>query len=945
MNKKRKFTRIALAGALFLGIAGTALVGCKDYDDDIDALRTDVDANKTAIAANKAAIESIQAQIQAGYILTDVKSDGNGGIIVTLSNGKTYEIKKGEKGEGVSIQGEKGEKGETPEFSIDNNGHLIAKWKDGSEPTDCGEVIKTPEITMTIDEKTGQLVYNGTPIGQVVGKDGVDGKVDPELFKIIDGVLYYGEKDLGNVVGAKGDTPELPDYHFIINDEGWLCYYIGEDQTKTTKIGEVTGKDGSSITANNIKFTFENGKLFLQIGEKPEEVEKQQLIDFTENLFSVVDDILYVAGKSTGINLNGNIWMRSTAETLVLNLPVYEGEKMTYQEIGLPTFNYVNALMTSVLYVPSSTDKQVHAYEIVFKKQDNQTTIHTYSNKTVDISFKVYPNVKYDKDLYEVSFDSPIELTKAAPSIEVVSVTPDWKVKVNIKDAATDKNYASSLVIKDLKNKRTIASDYFIINPATKEGQAVILDKNNKEVGEGITDNTLVIALDNANGIQILEEAKVYLKQGETSVAFSDLNLPDAKISYTLKNGGDNAYFTLDKETGLVKLAKAGTSAVDKKCVVTVSATFDGKVLYEKDVNIKIGTKSTQTSDMNYTMASLTLNGTETDVNGWDVNAVIDAMNVTTSEFEQSVIFTAENNSANYTLAYNSTTKKLTVKAAKDIAASKSAITLKGKFTAPGSSLTITVTINKTVYANYVFSVVENPKTVTPQLIGDKYVTKALLEEVVKFQKANNSDQDITCEFKEHEDGTEVGLDIDRAANTIKAKNTDAAVPLNGVTETLVATVYNDAAHTVLIESKEITVTFKSPVESIVPTDASVSDNRTTQEIDLRKQIQITDIFKNKLVQKDGTFKDATALDLSWNSSAPEETADKVNFEIYTDKACKTAYTGDNATISKKENKFVWKNLGDRLNKAEVLYVKVTFNSTVVVLDTVITVTVNPVAE
>ena len=221
MNKKQKFTRIALVGALFLGIAGTALVGCKDYDDDIDALRTDVDANKTAIAANKAAIESIQAQIKAGYILTDVKSDGNGGIIVTLSNGQQYEIKKGEQGEkgdqgdqGVKgekgdegkqgmqgIPGEAGKAGDTPEFSI-KNGHLIATWTDGST-TDCGElpVAKLPEIKLELSN--GDLIYNGTNLGHVAGKDG---EIQADLFKIREGILYYGEKELGEVVGAKGET-------------------------------------------------------------------------------------------------------------------------------------------------------------------------------------------------------------------------------------------------------------------------------------------------------------------------------------------------------------------------------------------------------------------------------------------------------------------------------------------------------------------------------------------------------------------------------------------------------------------------------------------------------------------------------------------------------------------------------------------------------------------
>ena len=92
MNRKWKFTGFVLASALLLGSTGTFLVGCKDYDDDISHLQQQIDANKKAI-------EGIEAQIKAGAILTKVESDGAGGVKVTLSNGQTYHIEKGAKGE------------------------------------------------------------------------------------------------------------------------------------------------------------------------------------------------------------------------------------------------------------------------------------------------------------------------------------------------------------------------------------------------------------------------------------------------------------------------------------------------------------------------------------------------------------------------------------------------------------------------------------------------------------------------------------------------------------------------------------------------------------------------------------------------------------------------------------------------------------------------------
>ncbi len=64
MNKKWKLISYVLAGALFLGVSGTTLTGCKDYDDDIDSLNARVDeVAKSASEALDSKVKALETQI------------------------------------------------------------------------------------------------------------------------------------------------------------------------------------------------------------------------------------------------------------------------------------------------------------------------------------------------------------------------------------------------------------------------------------------------------------------------------------------------------------------------------------------------------------------------------------------------------------------------------------------------------------------------------------------------------------------------------------------------------------------------------------------------------------------------------------------------------------------------------------------------------------------
>ena len=83
---KKKILTSLLMGA-FLFASTSMIMSCKDYDDDINNLQAQIDKNTKAI-------DGLTTQLQNGGVITSVDGITNG-VKVTLSNGKTFEIKNG----------------------------------------------------------------------------------------------------------------------------------------------------------------------------------------------------------------------------------------------------------------------------------------------------------------------------------------------------------------------------------------------------------------------------------------------------------------------------------------------------------------------------------------------------------------------------------------------------------------------------------------------------------------------------------------------------------------------------------------------------------------------------------------------------------------------------------------------------------------------------------
>ena len=138
-----------LFGALALA-TGASFVGCKDYDDDIDAVNARVDGIEKTLS-------ELQAQV-GGYVKSVVYDASTGKLTVTGADSKEYTIPMPE---------------ELPSYTLDvtKDGKITLK-KDGKEVSsgtiDIPEIPEIPTYKefdpLLLTVKDGYVYYDGTKI-------------------------------------------------------------------------------------------------------------------------------------------------------------------------------------------------------------------------------------------------------------------------------------------------------------------------------------------------------------------------------------------------------------------------------------------------------------------------------------------------------------------------------------------------------------------------------------------------------------------------------------------------------------------------------------------------------------------------------------------------------------------------------------------------------------
>ena len=216
MNKK--FLSAILFGVLMVSSTGT-FVSCKDYDDDIENLQGQINANAEAI-------KTINDLVAKGSVISSVEPTANG-IIIKLSDGKSYTIENGKDGndgkpadvwtigedgfwykndqkteyKAVGSNGTNGADGVNGGFYRPNtatgNFDYVVVGKDGKETvTDSGIAWKVGGNNITAVVTDGDVILQGVP--------GIpDGKVVIPRNNVLRSLVFVPEVYVEGIPGMR----------------------------------------------------------------------------------------------------------------------------------------------------------------------------------------------------------------------------------------------------------------------------------------------------------------------------------------------------------------------------------------------------------------------------------------------------------------------------------------------------------------------------------------------------------------------------------------------------------------------------------------------------------------------------------------------------------------------------------------------------------------------
>lgn len=205
MKKNQKLAGVAFRWALFCGIAATSLVGCKDYDDDIDNLNNKVDGLQSSV-------ESLLADIKAGKFVKNIEATADGtGIKVTFSDDQSKEIAINGKAAIVKVD----ENGNL----VDGDGKIIVKAEDMK-----GEPGETPRIGENGNWWIGQTDTK-VPASGVAGEGNTAYIVEDEANGFY--VLNVWNKEANKYVEVK-----LPMTTSVVTDVVFIPYNLSSGEAK-----------------------------------------------------------------------------------------------------------------------------------------------------------------------------------------------------------------------------------------------------------------------------------------------------------------------------------------------------------------------------------------------------------------------------------------------------------------------------------------------------------------------------------------------------------------------------------------------------------------------------------------------------------------------------------------------------------------------------------------
>jgi len=610
MDKNWNYAKKMLFGALICGLASPAFVGCKDYDDDIDELQKQITENKEAIEANKKALEDIQAAVKAGAILSSVEKTANG-IVVKLSNGNSYTITNGVDGkDGVNgTNGKDGQDGQNgkdatlPTFTVENG--LICA--DG-EPISEVKIPTIADFSFAIDEN-GELTFNGQSLGTVVGKDGQPGENgnSPKItfdFEETALVIKVDGEEVARkeLKGATGADANLENLKFQIK-EGVLEYSKdgGESWVATSK---VTGENGSSVTLNDFKFSVDKGVLYL--GEGAEKKVIGNIL--TPADFTVTPDgYLNVYNQPTGVRINGSYIIESETQFTIRmpqgndkgELVLGDDQTVTYMDVTIPK-NLDKIHVTSVKFVPMTSEgsnlkvnylKGTKMIQGLFG--ETPATRYIYATGS-QLRFRVNPvEAKLGTDFTVLETMDQFKLSRSGVefSLKKATLGEGGLVYANFgyegieysekKLPENGETYTLAAGIKNIHTGEVIYSDYFTFNTNPDEVTAEFVNDKDK-----LAEETMTFELVRGMGNSVNIAEKIFMKAQDNGKYYTldHFGFDKPEFTITKKVANQTSPFTVEGST--IKVNDVSFQAQGKTVDYIVTARIGDFIINTQEISV-----------------------------------------------------------------------------------------------------------------------------------------------------------------------------------------------------------------------------------------------------------------------------------------------------------------------------------------------------------------------
>lgn len=408
---KRKYFSALLMGALTIASVST-FTSCKDYDDDISNLQSQIDAlSKT--------LSELQTKINDGGILKSVESDGNGGIIVTVTKNGTdtpYNIKQG-------VQGAAGKDGDV--WKIGENGYwykndtkteYYALGTKGDKGEDGKYYVPNPETaTFWVYGDGDKAAYDSKIVYTATNADVITAVWDNDNLTLTNVAGAPGKKVVVSLSSALKSLVFDPDFYYEgIEAFDFATYKYNPATVKVVDADGDYSKDAPTVADDAFTYAPDLAATYFlnpSNAKMSNDAAKYSFIAYNKDYvtraaadygstFKVESADLTTKGKVTvHAKYNGNaikdLANENDKKVTVLALQYTSGDSVVTSDFAaIKASTYSNLVLNNPTLLHPS-----HLYQTAKDAIDHDAQIHVaWNSKGIDLREYVNTDRTYDKD-------------------------------------------------------------------------------------------------------------------------------------------------------------------------------------------------------------------------------------------------------------------------------------------------------------------------------------------------------------------------------------------------------------------------------------------------------------------------------------------------------------------------------------------------------------------